>query len=384
MTAIPYVKKISSNIKKGYSLEFNSNLACLQGKNGAGKSGVIQSIMLALVGEVRDAGFRDRIRDPKMLSELSNGQNLWSHVELSDGTKFSYIYDGKKVTLAENRPVAYELYSLCEEAIQGSTDTLIEFLYTFIACFSGDNKNACLVHFEALLKQSKIKNQNITGYKLRAAELFKQEFLNLNGYLKSIKNSLDSFTEELKESKTFTAYCARLPANTFLSECLDKANKRQRELEEELVFFKLLHSSIRLAMRDVVTACKSNIEDLLNSYYDTSAGKQLVLITEEKRVRLALHDNHTTIDATSLSGFEFVRVAYALACVVASKFDGFKFFVVPDRSYDTHAWHLMEDMFLDAPFQVITQRATIEPKPFTNFNWDVIWLSEQIQKLKYL
>jgi hypothetical protein len=120
-----YIQTVESNIKGGVSVELGQR-TLLFGRNGGGKSSVIQAIDLAVRGCVRDGEGRDEM---KLLGAIArffpeNTKEMTSSVMLTDGqTEFAWAAknDGKtiKTTLKKHADVAGGEVTFLFEKVQG-------------------------------------------------------------------------------------------------------------------------------------------------------------------------------------------------------------------------------------------------------------------------
>jgi hypothetical protein len=91
-----YAKRVSSPLKGGVEAELGEKTLLLGG-NGKGKTAVLQALKLGTKGYVDDQEGKDGVANTASLSRLfPAGGDLWSVVEMSDGTKFSWKSERKK------------------------------------------------------------------------------------------------------------------------------------------------------------------------------------------------------------------------------------------------------------------------------------------------
>lgn len=92
-----YVRAARSPLKRGVDVTLGPKTLLL-GRNGAGKTAVMQTIKLALTGSADDHEGRDGVKDTVALSRLfKRGVDLTAEVELNDGAVCTWAVKAKKV-----------------------------------------------------------------------------------------------------------------------------------------------------------------------------------------------------------------------------------------------------------------------------------------------
>ena len=100
MTA--YVKKVTSPMKGGVNVELGPKTV-LVGRNGGGKSAVLQAAKLAVAGYIDDQDGKDGIRSTAAIAELfPPGAELKSTVEMSEGSLF--VWESKRKGKGFSKP----------------------------------------------------------------------------------------------------------------------------------------------------------------------------------------------------------------------------------------------------------------------------------------
>lgn len=128
-----YITDIQTNIKFPGSICLSglSKNLFIHGPNGSGKTALINALELALTGEARDIGGRDKARSAKILEGLlhPNENSLFAVVKLSDGRTASWVMErGKR---PKHQPLDGEVHMLLPDilgALKGSKAVTARFL----------------------------------------------------------------------------------------------------------------------------------------------------------------------------------------------------------------------------------------------------------------
>ena len=134
-----YVTRVRGNFKQDIDVTITSPYVLISGKNGAGKTTIINTVELALTGAVSDIAGRGEIRNAKMLDAFrcvtSPHDELFAEVWLSDDTYARWtLKDGKIQWKRPDTPWA-SLFSDVEEALfsaktlSGGFERAIRWLY---------------------------------------------------------------------------------------------------------------------------------------------------------------------------------------------------------------------------------------------------------------
>ena len=123
----PHVTRIESNAKGGAVAELGPRTLIL-GRNGTGKSALVNAIELAGTGRVSDVAGRDTLAKAEELSTLGPpGAQIWARAELSDGSVASWELAPGRRPHRGGVALAFPLRDV-REALTGSPETARKWL----------------------------------------------------------------------------------------------------------------------------------------------------------------------------------------------------------------------------------------------------------------
>ena len=151
----PYVASVHSNLKSplpggdAWSLELHPK-TLLVGSNTSHKSGVIQSVELALAGSADDIVGRNAVADAALLMTLTSTEELGVSARLSDGEAALFNVSRKDGAIKKPQHVGPGESALCyrdiRKALAGSSATARKAFLGWVA--SGVTKNDVLAHLD--------------------------------------------------------------------------------------------------------------------------------------------------------------------------------------------------------------------------------------------
>jgi|15BtaG_2_1085339.scaffolds.fasta_scaffold09058_2 energy-coupling factor transporter ATP-binding protein EcfA2 len=137
-----YITDIQTNIKFPGSVclsELTPHIF-LSGPNGSGKTALLNAVELALIGEVRDVGGRDRAKSSTLLADLlhPSEETLFAVVSLNDGRKATWVMERGKRPV--HTPLDGNVHFLMPEvmnALKGSKAVTARFLIKYFGADVG-------------------------------------------------------------------------------------------------------------------------------------------------------------------------------------------------------------------------------------------------------
>jgi len=133
----PYITDIQTNIKVGSLTlsDLSANLF-ITGPNGSGKTAVLNALELALTGEARDLGGRDKVRSAVMLAQLApEGEGpIYARVKFSSGDTAEWVLEeGKRPKWTPPPFTVRWLYPEIANAVKGSKAVCARFLVKYFS-----------------------------------------------------------------------------------------------------------------------------------------------------------------------------------------------------------------------------------------------------------
>jgi energy-coupling factor transporter ATP-binding protein EcfA2 len=422
-----YITRAKSNLKQGISLDFSQKNVVLIGPNGAGKTGILNSITLATLGEVQDAGYRDTIKDPKMIAPMvplsPNGkpQVMWAQAELSNDEYFRWESGGGKARREMPKVEVHDMFPMVQEVLRGSRETVLNFLHThFIetadeatwsqliddqapgAAIAKMAKEALAVHkynapkawtaVRELAKQAgetrKVAERALAPFESSGAEnnsaqlavalqqILKQQIKKPDGkcYLCSTINPVGIYQVKLTNLESKMA-SMDIGESALVGSRKQIWAQQKVEATEQEEAFKTVASVILEGMSVLV---QRNLDWLTAEFCqlqtDMLPGWVLGLEVNQKVCRIGFLNGNQVIPA--VSGGEWVFVVASVAAALAKRLSGLKLLVLPDKSYDANTLDAFKILLPRIDANVFVQIASMNnPEPWGD-EWDTLVLNK--------
>jgi len=329
-----HVVRVRGNFKQDVDVTFDSPYVQISGRNGTGKTAIINTVELALTGAVSDVAGRGGVRNAKMLEVFrcatSEHQDLFAEVWLSDDTYARWVLkDGKIQWKRPDKPWV-SLFTEIEETLfyaktlAGGFDRAIRWLY--------EN----FIDAERLLAVDPPEAEPETVDRFVA---FARQYVSVGrvdrlvAIVDAAKNAAAAHKKTAdglaKAAEVLLTHAPSASGRQVLEAQRDDAQAQQAECH---AVYEYGHEWMARCVR----AHKNAIEREINQNAPDSAQVSLYVTDADFWISLKDADGTDVHRATAPSGAQTVAVVAAIATAASTRRDVQSLLVVPDRWYDAY------------------------------------------------
>lgn len=319
-----FPEKIRSSVKGGVSVQLGPR-TLLVGRNGSGKSAVVQALELACTGAVTDMEGRESVALAGALARLFPGDDRYVEVVWSDGSRFTWrLSDGAPGSFKEpeeTRPFVVRFPILEFYSLFGKQDTTIRSWLEGKAV--GDTTVDDIVKAVGPFHEKDVRKLALTVPKvdfLSLAAEAKSQTRTLRTQATSQEKTVDRLTQGLAtpltdgERKAIEDRLAALPSGGGLAPARHAALLTEiAELERELA--SIPEKSETYQQLQTVTV----LEKLITDHVRTFGEKECFVCGSHGDIRKRLDECRTLLQQQSLVSSQMTRAAYIRAALATKK-----------------------------------------------------------------
>jgi len=328
------IEGIYSNVKGSIDLQFASQYNVIWGRNGSGKSAIINSIEIGAFDTAFDAAGKDVKAKGALQALAPRGDGLFCHLTV----------DGEEVSWGDRSKRFDNAVAMAMRVLTGSHEHLVEFLLTHI----DDDDHPIAI--DAPGWQARVKHHG--SYRKALLEM-----------MRSVSASIRSHQKRVREIGTILEY---LEDNGLEA---GQVTFEWEGLQNQIAQAKELKAKIDAEAIIFVKSAFDAVETGINRYLPEEIGRA-EFVELGGKIRLSIGGG-----IVIPSGVETVALAVALAGALLS--GPRALFILPDRAYDpiTLGW-LMRSL-RSIPCAGVFVQTTVLPEryDFTALGWDLIGAS---------